>query len=683
MPYVDRVSICAGLTIATWILVTGVGVFAGQDAAWLPFEHKIAGTVANETGEPVSDAIIEIVSDRLPEYRRTANSDGHFLLTFRSDEKQRPPIRVSRGDGELFHIIPPAEPAVRRILRIVLRPPRDVEVHVTDSFGAQVAGARVTAVIGGMPVVSEHSAADGIATLSLPVDASVDWIVAYRAGRGLDYFENYQSSLPNSRRLLVPQRIDLKLDGSQPRRFRVVDDSGVPVSGIRVAPLNLWRFDKLASISLERFSDMGVSSENGEVTLGWMPHSMPHRVQFSVCHPDYSWSRRDVPSGETIQVDRVGSISGKVRQADGTPVAGIHVLAAGWHPWTGHSFRGHVVTDDDGSYRMSVWANHDALIAVADKDWAAESLPIAQLEPGEHRQVADLMLERGTLIHGTVRAATIEQRPANDVVRLGELRGKTRLVRTADVNSNGRYSIRTGPGRFTLNTAFSTDVQRLDISDQRTVQADLHVRLSARKSLVVRLVDSVGAPVSDGRVFCMPIRQRDGVGRANPAVDALRDKGERFQAASGADGSFEVECLSIAMRLYGYSRQECLAGTLHVDKDATEATLRLLPAATVTGEVRDRNEQWIAKNPVELNVELQFGEESMSCSLTTATDAMGRYQFPGVLPGATCRPYAVWMSRSQLGSSRRTVAGDEQLISKPEWVELAPLTIVEPAPSSP
>ena len=88
---------------------------------------------------------------------------------------------------------------------------------------------------------------------------------------------------------------------------------------------------------------------------------------------------------------------------------------------------------------MSVWANHDALIAVADKDWAAESLPIAQLEPGEHRQVADLMLERGTLIHGTVRAATIEQRPANDVVRLGELRGKTRLVRTADVNSNGRY----------------------------------------------------------------------------------------------------------------------------------------------------------------------------------------------------------------------------------------------------
>ena len=140
----------------------------------------------------VSGAVIEIISDRPPKHRRTGTPDGRFLLRFWSDEKQRPPIRVSSRDGELVHIIPPAEPAVRRVLRIFLRPPREVGVHVTNSPGAFAAGAYVAAVIGHIPIVFEQTAIGGFATLSRPAHASVDWIVACQVGQRSEYFESYQ-----------------------------------------------------------------------------------------------------------------------------------------------------------------------------------------------------------------------------------------------------------------------------------------------------------------------------------------------------------------------------------------------------------------------------------------------------------------------------------------------------------
>ena len=116
----------------------------------------------------------------------------------------------------------------------MLKPSRAVTVRVRDAAGAPVAGATVEAV---ERLFRTHATAGagGIATLRIPADAHVDWVVAFRPGTGLDYFENY-NEVGTAAKIPLPDELILTLEAGPIVRIKTVDSKGQPVAGVGIKP---------------------------------------------------------------------------------------------------------------------------------------------------------------------------------------------------------------------------------------------------------------------------------------------------------------------------------------------------------------------------------------------------------------------------------------------------------------
>ena len=100
-------------------------------------------------------------------------------------------------------------------VRIVLKPSRPVRVRVNDAAGLPVSGAAVEAID---PSFQTHATTgpDGTATLRVPADAKVRWVIGLKAGAGFDYFENYRTK-PAADYPPLPAELSLTLDGARNR----------------------------------------------------------------------------------------------------------------------------------------------------------------------------------------------------------------------------------------------------------------------------------------------------------------------------------------------------------------------------------------------------------------------------------------------------------------------------------
>ena len=82
--------------------------------------------------------------------------------------------------------------------------------------------------------------------LSFPADAPVDWVLALKAGRGLDYFENY-ASFPTQERGPLPPEVQLVLDGAfEDVEVDAATPDGQSLPGVVVGP---WTITKPGMIS--------------------------------------------------------------------------------------------------------------------------------------------------------------------------------------------------------------------------------------------------------------------------------------------------------------------------------------------------------------------------------------------------------------------------------------------------
>ena len=156
-----------------------------------PEPQQVRGIVVDLAGRPVAGAEVRVDAFTSRETPGVAGADGSFAIPIRNVQFSGWPALVrSPGDHRLgFHRYDNKPTQAEPPLRIVLKPSREIAVHVIDALLVPIAGASVEAE-GDFAVLDEATTGpDGSAKLYMPADAQVTWIVALKSGAGFDYAE--------------------------------------------------------------------------------------------------------------------------------------------------------------------------------------------------------------------------------------------------------------------------------------------------------------------------------------------------------------------------------------------------------------------------------------------------------------------------------------------------------------
>ena len=234
--------------------------------------------------------------------------------------------------------------------------------------------------------------------------------------------------------------------------------------------------------------------------------------------PTAAWSwRRARPSRW-----RPGS-SGPRRSAagsstsDGTPAAGIRLQAYGSGKKLDNG-RGEALTGADGRYEMMVNPDEAYAVYVEEEDWAATSRLDVIVRRGKPAEGVDFTLTRGTLLRGTVSVGDGNKPAAGVYIRLDENGGpapeefrdagdkftahEVRRQFGVSTDAAGHYSIRVGPGTYTLMGPPRTKDETMVVKDETELVRDFRMPRPEKGPFAGRVVraDDLSKGVAGARV---------------------------------------------------------------------------------------------------------------------------------------------------------------------------------------
>jgi hypothetical protein len=207
----------------------------------------VKGTVVDQHGQPVAGALVRaVVDDVVVDGSKTA-ADGAFALVLGGRHFYIRGVVAERDEDALIGLVrfdAGFELGAIEPVRIVLKPSRLVRVRVNDAAGLPNPGATVEAID---PSFQTHATtgADGTATLGVPADAKVRWVIGLKAGAGFDYFENYRTT-PAADYPPLPASVTLTLEGAHTARVNAVDSAGQPVPGVEIGLTHISKTGKVS-----------------------------------------------------------------------------------------------------------------------------------------------------------------------------------------------------------------------------------------------------------------------------------------------------------------------------------------------------------------------------------------------------------------------------------------------------
>ena len=259
---------------------------------------------------------------------------------------------------------------------------------------------------------------------------------------------------------------------------------------------------------------------------------------------------------------RTGAIRGRFVAPDGSRAPGIEVRALG----SGKGFdsgHGRARSTVDGSYEMTVSPDETYAVYVDDVDWAAPSRLDVIVRESKPAEAVDFKLTRGTLVRGTVTVGPGNRPAANQVVGLAEAGGQApaelvdkgvsfrhdihRYVH-GTTDAEGRYSIRVGPGEYTLNGPPRTTVEELTVKDEPEIVRDFRMSRAHKGLLTGRVVAAGDMGVAGAKV---EIAAADGY--SSPFIVTADAEG-RFRADQTARPSAPLPPTAPAASSEGLSR---------------------------------------------------------------------------------------------------------------------------------
>ncbi len=601
----------------------------------------IEGVVVDEHGKPASGVTIRACQHGLVNSTTTSKADGTFRVELPEPLLSETTLTASNADGmrQGLMVLETPRRQVSKTVRLVLKPSHAVTAVVVDAKGQPVADAAVEISCWGGRMAQATTDPQGKALLRIPVETRGAYVIARKAGVGVDYFQRERSGeLPTGQNTL-PESVRLVLDGAAPVEVKTVDSAGKPVAGVKV---ELWTLSKKGKKGRNALTLLGVrpsatSDEQGRAVFDFLPVD-PDGLEFCVRSDDYAipiTPRFRIQDGGdprhlTAQLLRKSELRGRVTHADGRPAAGILIQVEGMGKPS--YIREYTKTSSDGVYRLKVDPNNSCIIAVIDDQWAAKSLIGVIVKEGDRHDNLDFRLERGTLISGTVTIGPDKQ-PFDGtnltfapptLLQLGaklpdewkwRFQPRSKLVRWGGLDATGHYSMRVGPGEydFQLPGGEWNKPKRIVVTDQKEIVIDAHIPMALPKSLHGRVVDTLGNPVADAFV-------------AFPSnLHLTTDKEGRFVTGFGNGGG--------PCRIHARSAERNLAGSKTITEDDAEVTIVLDTAATATGRVLDAEGHPAAGVRVQYNFFLRPPEEHCWLPVTAETDKAGRYTMTGLPVG--------------------------------------------------
>jgi len=620
-----------------------------------PSEPLMArGVVVDEAGNPVAGAEVRINAYEPGERSAVTGPDGAFAIPAPDKGLDGRVILVDANDGRErgafkygFNL---TSAKSREPVRIVVKPSREIAVHVVDSNNAPIEGAAVEAVDYYYAVAHATTGADGAASVRVPANAKVSMIVAQKGGAGLDYAEFGEfdgirtlrgvpvESLPNS--------VALTLESARVARIKAVDQDGKPMAGVEFTASGIRKEGRRSELNYFSRERVATTDAEGIATFDWLPPT-PTDSSFLVYPVDARFARRPVGvmQGQTAPIAftlvRNEAIRGRVVMPDGSPAKDVNIEANGTSQG-----RGAARSRVDGTYEMLVPPNEAYAVHVGDIDWVAAARLDVVVRPGEPVDGIDFQLTKPTFIKGTVTAGDDHHPVAGKYVRLFESGvnapedprkkedDRPRPIRQARrefaalVDAEGHYKIRVGPGTYKLVGPSRTKNQMITVADQAEIVRDLHI------------LDRPTTPLS-GRV----IVAADGKPVAGARVDIIswNNDAPPFTVTADAEGRFQADRAIDSTFLCAWSPDGSLGDIVLIGweerEDTPEVVLKLAPTASATGLLLDEKGEPAANRELEWGRRTLLIDENRSLTLPfsfakVVTDDQGRFTLPALVVGA-------------------------------------------------
>jgi len=667
---------------------------------------EVRGTVVSAAGTVLPNARVRLIGYRSSIYGQT-DAQGEFVLP--TDSSLFPSgtlLAVSDGQGG-FEALQPIESQVVDPIKglgretIKLGAKKTIEVAVVNEAGTPVNAGRVGIVMGYAMLTADSTHADGRVRISVPADAKLDSVFAFKKGAGFDYRSFKTGRDFGDRQVTAPPQpggeITLKLETPRTITLKVADENDRPLSGLEFYPWYVTKPSESSDHHLEWPMFHGRTNDQGEVTFDWLPAWEKQGFTLWPMAEGFEHTRTYVKVDELtaapmpVKLRRLVEVSGRVTDTEGRPVSRAVIKASG----ASHGFdsgSGTAVTDDIGRYWMNLSPYQTYIVTAVSEDQSQASAAHEGLltYPDKPVEGIDFTLRPATRVIGRVTVGP-DRLPAQaqpvqvyqygrDLNNRGDVgfpkppkEAENRWVQPTQVqwkqtDADGRFEFLVGPGQFDVRGPEQVKVEKFEVIDQKELIFDFHSPRK-EKGTFRGLVVAGDPPLPVPAEITGVIRHTSG--------------GLNLVAKTDESGRFTLERKLHPTTLFAKSRDGKLAGIVEIGADDAEVTIAIAPTASYTARIVGPDQQPLAPDVQVIDgVRVYLGDRNSpfqwAFGRSQNADATGLVRFENLVVGAT---YEVHAQRKDENSYANVTKVTPE---KPGVFDLGTLTIKpRPAPYKP